>query len=309
MAEIRSLERKAAAERARKSTLLAITLNGSLALIKAVAGILGNSYALVADSIESLSDVVGSIVVWIGLRVAVSRPTERFPYGKGRAETVAALVVALALFGAAAAIAVNAVHQIRTPQDAPAPFTLVVLVVVIVVKEWLFRTVFKVGQEVSSSAVKTDAWHHRSDALTSAAAFVGISVALLFGKGFESADDWAALVASAVICVNASLLVGPALSELTDAAPDKQVTAALRKIALEVPGVLTTHRCWVRKHGFDHFVELDIVVDGDLSVREGHDLAHQVHELIKDRMPGIARVMVHVEPEDEYGRRKLDWET
>jgi len=288
--------------------MIGIGVNGSLAVIKGVAGVLGNSYALVADAIESLSDVVSSIVVWMGLRVAASSPTERHPYGKGRAEAIAAVVVALALFGAAAGIAINSVKEIRTPHHAPAPFTLAVLVIVIIVKESLFRFVFKVGEEVTSTAVKSDAWHHRSDAITSAAAFVGISIALILGKGYESADDWAALVASMVIFINAFLLIRPALGELTDAAPDSQMVEAIRKVAVEVPGVNGTHRCWVRKLGFDHFVELDIVVDGSMTVHEGHDLAHEVQRAIKDAIPMITRVMVHVEPQDAYGRYKLDWE-
>lgn len=300
--------RQLIAARASRSTLIGIAVNGSLAVIKGVAGVLGNSYALVADAIESLSDVVSSVVVWLGLRVAASSPTERHPYGKGRAEAIAAVVVALALFAAAIGIAINSVKEIRTPHHAPAPFTLAVLVIVIIAKESLFRFVFKVGEEVTSTAVKSDAWHHRSDAITSTAAFVGISIALIFGKGYESADDWAALLASAVIFLNASLLIKPALGELTDAAPDTQMVEKIRSVAVEVPGVLGTHRCWVRKLGFDHFVELDIVVDGSMTVHEGHDLAHQVQEAIKDAIPVITRVMVHVEPQDAYGRYKLDWE-
>lgn len=300
--------RQRIAAEARRSTLIGIVVNGSLAVTKGTAGVLGNSYALVADAIESLSDVVSSIVVWLGLKLAASSPTERHPYGKGRAEAIAAVVVSLALFGAAVGIAINSVREIRTPHHTPAPFTLVVLVLVIVVKEGLFRFVLKVGEQVTSTAVKSDAWHHRSDAITSAAAFVGISIALLFGKGYESADDWAALLASGIIFINAYLLLRPALSELTDAAPDKQITDAIRKIAVEVPGVIDTHRCWVRKLGFDHYVELDIVVDGSISVFEGHDLAHKVQEAVKEQLPVITRVMVHVEPEGAFGRYKLDWE-
>lgn len=308
MSEATRTNRQMIAARASRSTLIGIAVNGSLAVVKGVAGVLGNSYALVADAIESLSDVVSSIVVWLGLRVAASSPTERHPYGRGRAEAIAAVVVALALFAAAIGIAINSVKEIRTPHHAPAPFTLAVLVIVIIAKESLFRFVFKVGEEVTSTAVKSDAWHHRSDAITSAAAFMGISIALIFGKGYESADDWAALLASAVIFLNASLLIKPALGELTDAAPDSQMVEKIRAVAVEVPGVMGTHRCWVRKLGFDHFVELDIVVDGSMTVHEGHDLAHQVQEAIKEAIPVITRVMVHVEPQDAYGRYKLDWE-
>jgi cation diffusion facilitator family transporter len=300
--------RQSAAEHARRSTLIGIAVNGGLALIKGTAGLLGNSFALVADAIESLTDVISSIVVWTGLRVAASPPSQRHPFGKGRAETLAALVVSLTLLVAAVAIARQSVFEIRTPHHAPAPFTLVVLVVVIVTKELLFRFVFRVAQEVSSTAVKTDAWHHRSDAITSAAAFVGISIALIGGKGYESADDWAALVASAIIAINAWNLLVPALRELTDASPDTAIESQIRTIATTVPGVHGTHRCWVRKLGFDHYVDLDVLVDPDITVRDGHDIAHNVQQAIRDAVPYVTRVMVHIEPVDEYGRHKLEWE-
>ena len=300
--------RQSAALQARRSTLVGIAVNGCLALIKGAAGLLGNSFALVADAIESLTDVISSMVVWAGLRVAASPPSQRHPFGKGRAETLAAVVVSLTLLVAAVAIARQSVFEIRTPHHAPAPFTLVVLVVVIVSKELLFRFVFRVAEEVSSTAVKTDAWHHRSDAITSAAAFVGISIALIGGKGYESADDWAALVASAIIATNAWNLLVPALRELTDASPGTAIESQIRTIATTVEGVHGTHRCWVRKLGFDHYVDLDVLVDPDITVRDGHDIAHDVQQAIRDAVPYVTRVMVHIEPVDEYGRHKLEWE-
>ena len=300
--------RREAARKAQGVTLTAILVNGSLALIKGVAGVLGNSYALVADAIESLMDVLSSVAVWGSLKVAASPPTERHPYGKGRIESLAAIGVALVLLLAAGLIAVQSVKEIRTPHHAPAPFTLVVLVAVVVVKEGLVRCVFRAGEEAASTAVKADAWHHRSDAITSAAAFVGISIALWRGPGYESADDWAALLAAAVIVTNAILLMRPALGELMDAAPNAEVVRAVREAAEDVPGVRGTHRCWVRKQGFDLFVELDVLVDGELTVREGHAIAHDVHEAIRDKLPMVSRVMVHVEPRDEFGRFQYEWE-
>lgn len=279
-----------------------IAANGSLALIKGVAGVLGNSYALIADAVESASDVVGSIVVYMGLKVAAAPPTERYPYGKGRAETVSAVVVALMLFVAATFIGIESVKEIRTPHHAPAPFTLIVLVGVIVIKEGLFRFVGAVGDEVQSSAVKTDAWHHRSDAITSAAAFIGISIALWKGPGYESADDWAALLAAAIIVINAYLLLKPAIAELLDHAPDSATEGRVREIALTVEGVRGTHHCHVRKLGFDHYVDLDVLVDGRISVQEGHDIAHRVQDAVRDAMPHVTKVLVHMEPDDDPHR-------
>lgn len=294
---------------ARRSTIIGIAVNGMLALLKGLAGVLGNSYALIADAIESTSDVLSSIIVWTGLKIAAAPANERHPYGKGRAETIAAVIVALTLFGAAILIAKESISEIRTPHHAPAAWTLGVLVGVIIVKETLFRFVFKVGETSASRAVKTDAWHHRSDAITSAAAFVGISIALVAGKGYESADDWAALLASAVIGFNAWNLLVPALRDLVDASPENAVELEIRKIADQVEQVRGTHRCWVRKLGFDYFVELDVLVDGKLSVEEGHNIAHDVQNAVRDQIPTISRVMVHVEPDTGFGRFKLPWET
>jgi cation diffusion facilitator family transporter len=300
--------RQGRARAALRSTLVGIVINGVLVAVKATAGVLGHSYALVADAVESGSDVISSLVVFFGLKIASQPPSEKHPYGKGRAEAVAAVVVAIALFLAAAGIAIYSVREIETPHHAPEPFTLWVLGAVVFVKEALFRFVFKTGESVTSTAVKADAWHHRSDAITSLAAFIGISIALIGGKGYESADDWAALVAAAVIFLNAYLLVRPALSELTDATPDSAIGQQIRSVAVTVPGVQGTHRCWVRKTGFDYFVELDVLVEGSTTVREGHNIAHNVVDAVRDAMPFVTRVIVHVEPSDEYGRYKLEWE-
>jgi cation diffusion facilitator family transporter len=210
-----------------------------LAAAKGLAGTLGHSYALIADAIESLSDVVSSFVVLIGLRVAMRPADENHPYGHGKAEPLAATIVSLALFGAAVTIAVESIHEIRTPHSTPAPFTLAVLAAVVLIKEVLFRYVVRVGETSQSTAVKTDAWHHRSDAITSALAFVGISIALLGGPGWESADDWAALLASGIIMLNAYLLLRPAVLELTDSIPGTGLGEDVRHVALSVPGVLS----------------------------------------------------------------------
>jgi cation diffusion facilitator family transporter len=279
-----------------RSTLVGVALNITLALVKGTAGFVGHSYALIADAIESASDVFSSLIVYLGLRVAMRPPDENHPYGHGKAEPMAATAVSLALFGAAILIAVESVREILLPHHAPAPFTLVVLAVVVLVKEGLFRYVFSVGQQVESTAVKTDAWHHRSDAITSALAFVGISIALVGGPGYESADDYAALGASVIIAFNAYHLLREALEELSDAAPPDTVTVGIREAALSVNGVVGLDVCMVRKMGFDYFVDLHVVVDGSLTVREGHWIAHQVQDAIRERHLRVAQVLVHVEP-------------
>ena len=202
-----------------KSTLVGIFTNLTLAFVKGITGAVGNSYALIADAIESLSDVITSIIVYSGLRIAVKPPDEDHPYGHGKAEPITAAVVSIALMIAAVVIIIQSIHEIVTPHKAPAAFTLYVLAGVIFVKEGLFRFVFKVGESIESGAVKSDAWHHRSDAITSGAVFIGISIALIGGDGYESADDWSALIASFIIIFNAYRLFKPAVKELMDSSP------------------------------------------------------------------------------------------
>ncbi len=279
-----------------RSTLVGVLLNVALAAGKGAAGYFGHSYALIADAIESASDVFTSLIVYFGLRVAMRPPDENHPYGHGKAEPLAATAVSVALFGAAILIAVESYREILTPHHAPAPFTLAVLAVVIPVKEVLFRYVFNVGEQVQSTAVKTDAWHHRSDAITSALAFAGISIALIGGKGYEPADDYAAMAAAVIIAFNAYRLLREALAELSDAAPPAGVSTGIREAAMSVEGVIGLDVCMVRKMGFDYFVDLHVIVDGNLTVREGHWIAHQVQDAIRERHLRVAQVLVHVEP-------------
>jgi cation diffusion facilitator family transporter len=289
-----------------RTALMGMAINAGLALIKGVAGALGNSYALIADAIESAADVVTSFVVLLGVRMAGKPADANHPYGHGKFEPLAAAVVSLTLLGAAVLITVESVREILIPHHAPAPFTLGVLVAVIVIKELLARYVGGAANSIGSVAVKTDAFHHRADAITSGAAFIGISVAVFGGEGFEMADDVAAVVAAVVIAINALILLRPALSELIDTAPAPEIAQSIRDIALKVPGVLGTHKCRVRKVGFVYFVDLDVLCDPEESIRHGHEVAHNVGEAIHSALPAVAKVLVHVEPADDFGRRSRD---
>ena len=266
----------------------------ALATAKITAGLLGNSYVLIADGIESALDIAGSVIIWGGLKFAARPPDETHPYGHGKAEPLAAGSVAVGVIIAAIGLAVQSVREILTPHHGPAPFTLVVLVVVIVVKEFLYRIVMRVGKDVESTAVKTDAWHHRADALTSTAAFIGISIALIGGERWYSADDWAALFACAVIAANGWKLFFPALHEILDTAPRGEIVTTIERAASSVSGVVLVEKCLVRKMGISFYVDLHVGVEGSISVREGHDLAHQVKDAIKQTDPRIADVLVHV---------------
>jgi len=276
--------------------LLGLVINVVLASVKIVAGVVGHAYVLIADGMESALDVAGSIVIWGGLTVAARPPDRTHPYGHGKAEPIAALVVAISVLAAAIGLAIESVREILTPHHGPAPFTLAILVVVIVIKEFLFRYVNRVGRDLESTAVKTDAWHHRSDALTSGAAFIGISLALLGGERWRSADDWAALFACAVIAANGVRLALPAFHEIMDTAPTGKIVGSILSVASSVPGVLEVEKCYARKMGLDYYVDLHVGVDGNISVHEGHDIAHKVKSALQQSDSRIADVLVHIEP-------------
>src|ERR1017187_5548896 len=288
-----------------RSTLLGILVNLGLSVTKISAGVVGHSFALVADGLESGADVLSGLAVFFGLKLAVKPPDADHPYGHGKAEPLAALCVGLTLVAAAITIMVESIHEILTPHRVPAPYTLVVLAGVLIVKALLSRHVGTVGDSIGSLAVKGDAWHHRSDAITSAFAFLGISIALLGGPRWARADAWAALCAGVVVLYNAWHQMRPAILELGDIAPDPDITARVREIAGRMPGVLGLDKCFVRKMGFSFYVDLHIIVNGELSVREGHRIAHLVEDSVLEELPQISEVPVHVEPEEELAVKGL----
>jgi cation diffusion facilitator family transporter len=279
-----------------KSAQLGMIVNALLALVKLVAGIVGNTYALVADAVESTADIFASLVVWGGLRVATRDPDDEYPFGYGKAESVAAAVVAMMLLAAALGIAFEAVREIRTPHKTPAPWTLLVLVAVLFVKFVLFRRTLSIGEAAGSTAGKADAWHHLSDAITSAAAFVGISIALWGGEGWEQADDWAALFAAGVIFYNGSLLLKPALHDLMDRMPGEEILGAVRIAAETVPSVRAIEKLTARKMGLVYYVDIHVQADPEMSLHASHELSGAVKSSIRRSVPSVAGVLVHMEP-------------
>ena len=279
-----------------KLALLGIVINVFLSAIKLLSGYFGHSYALIADGIESSLDIAGSFIIWGGLKLAAKPADADHPYGHGKAEPMAAIIVAFGVLVAALGLAAQSVFQIFQPRHAPAPFTLIVLVVVVVIKETLYRIVMWHGNKAESTAIKTDAMHHRSDALTSVAAFVGISIALVKGTGWEAADNWAALFACVLIAYNGVKLIKPAIYEIMDTAPPKNFENGVRKAAQSVEGVANVEQCRIRKMGLEFYVDLHVWVDGGMSVLEGHNIAHSVKDAVRDSNPAIADVLVHIEP-------------
>ena len=276
--------------------LFGLAINVVLASVKILAGVFGHAYVLIADGIESALDVGGSIVIWGGLTVAARPPDATHPYGHGKAEPIAAVVVAVGVVAAALGLAIQSVREIFLPHHAPAPYTLVVLIIAVIVKETLYRYVIRLGRNIESTAVQADAWHHRSDAITSIAAFIGISVALIGGERWQSADDWAALFACAVIGANGYRILSPALHEIMDTAPRGPIVDLVRSTAATVPGVMEVEKCLIRKMGLDYYVDLHVGVNGNISVHDGHAIAHQVKSAIQQSDSRIADVLVHIEP-------------
>jgi len=267
-----------------------------LAGIKFLTGIFGNSYALIADGIESVVDVFSSILVLVGLKYAERPADENHPYGHGKAEPLITFLVVVFLVISAATIAWQAISNIQTPHELPKPFTLIVLGAIIIWKEISFQIVNKRSKKLKSSALKAEAWHHRSDAITSIAAFVGISIAIYGGKGYEIADDYAALVAVAFILYNCYKIFRPALGEVMDEDIYSDLTEKIRLISVDVKGVKDTEKCFIRKAGMKYHVDLHAIVDGEISVKDGHDISHQLKDRLRDEIPELGHVLIHVEP-------------
>ena len=283
-------------QRSLRATFLGLAANVTLTIAKFLAGIFGHSQALIADAVESLADIFSSIIVWRGLVVAETPPDEDHPYGHGKAEPLAAATVSAMLLLAAGLIAYHSLHGIIAPRVAPSPWTLIVLIVVIAVKETLFRFVLRESETVASSAMETDAWHHRSDAITSSAAFIGISIALIGGKGYEAADNWAALAAACVIAFNGWRLLRPAFNELMDRSPDRKLIEKIRAVAGTIPGVDAVEKCFVRKMGYQFLVDMHIEVDPQMTVESSHHIGHEVKNKIRAEIPSVRDVLVHNEP-------------
>lgn len=279
-----------------KAAYFSIISNTILAVVKGFAGFFGNSYALTADAIESTTDIFSSFLVLFGIKYSNKPADENHPYGHGRAEPLFTFLVVGFLITSATIIAYESITNIGFPHKLPEPWTLIVLGIIILWKEYSFRLVMKRSKEANSSSLKADAWHHRSDAITSIAAFIGISIALFFGEGYESADDLAALFASGFIFYNSYKIFRPALGEIMDENFYEDLILEIRKISLQVKGVESTEKCFIRKAGMKYHVDLHAIVNANLTVREGHDISHLLKDTLRLQIPELGHVLIHIEP-------------
>jgi cation diffusion facilitator family transporter len=276
--------------------LIGLVVNIAFAIIKILGGVFGNAYALIADGIESALDVAGSIVIWGGLRFAARPPDATHPYGHGKAEPLTAIFVACIVLIAAIGMAIESARTMFLPHSKPAALTLLILLAVVVVKESLFRYVLRFGRSVESMAIEADAWRHRADVLSSIAAFIGISIALIGGEKWRSADNLAAIFVCLVVGSIGVRILRPAIYEILDTAPRGDIVDRVRESAAAVTGVVRIDKSFVRKMGLSFYVDLHVEVDGKISVREGHHIAHEVKRAIQKSDPRIADVLVHIEP-------------
>lgn len=286
------------ADKAEKTIYFSILGSLGLALIKWLAGFFGNSFALIADAIESTTDIFSSILVLLGIKYSKRPADETHPYGHGRIEPLITFIVVLFLVISATVIAHQSVINLRTPHEPPAAWTLIVLGGIILWKETSYQVVNRRAKALNSSSLKADAWHHRSDALTSIAAFIGVSIAIWLGEGYEYADDWAALLAAGFILYNCYRIFRPALGEIMDENIFEDLVSQVKDMSLQVDGVRATDKCFVRKVGMFYIVDLHAVVDSDLTVKQGHDIAHALKDYLMANMSDISNVFVHIEPFD-----------
>ena len=285
-------------QKAIKATYFSIVGNTCLAIIKGLAGFFGNSYALIADAIESTTDIFSSFLVLFGIKYSNKPADENHPYGHGRAEPLVTFIVVGFLITSATIIAYESVINIQRPHELPKSWTLYVLGAIIMWKEFSFRLVMKRSIETNSSSLKADAWHHRSDAITSVAAFIGIAIALILGKGYESADDWAALFASGFILYNSYLIFRPALGEIMDEHLYDDLIDKIRRVSFQVDGIIDTEKCFIRKSGMKFHVDLHAIVDATISVKQGHELAHKLKDTLQTEIAELGHVLIHIEPND-----------
>ncbi len=279
-----------------RTVIFSMLGNAGLAALKFLAGIFGNSYALIADGIESTVDIFSSFLVLLGLNYAARPADENHPYGHGKAEPLITFLVVVFLVVSAFLIAWQSIQNIQTPHALPESWTLWVLAGIILWKEISYQVVLKRSKKLKSSSLKAEAWHHRSDAITSVAAFIGISIAIYGGKGFEVADDYAALIACGFILYNCYGIFRPALGEVMDENNHEELVHEIREVALRVTGVEGTEKCFIRKAGMKYHVDLHAKVLGNLTVTEGHDIAHQLKDTLRKEIPQLGHVLIHIEP-------------
>ena len=281
-----------------KVSRISIYLNAALSAVKLLAGLVAHSGAMVSDAVHSMSDVFSTFIVMIGVHLAGKESDKEHPYGHERMECVAAIVLAGILLATGLMIGYEGVQKIQHPEDLQAPgvLALAAAVLSIAVKEAMFRYTRKAAKQIDSDALMADARHHRSDALSSIGALIGIGGALL---GFPILDPVASLVICLFIAKAAYDIFRDAINKMVDQSVDEETENALRACAMAHPGVLGIDRLMTRKFGSRVYVEMEIAADGSMTLTDAHEIAEGVHNDIEHQFPKVKHIMIHVNPAEE----------
>ncbi|MBR6223695.1 MAG: cation transporter [Lachnospiraceae bacterium] len=276
---------------------ISLIVNAMLSVFKLIAGIVAHSGAMISDSIHSATDVFSTFIVMIGVKMASKAADKEHPYGHERLECVASIVLAVVLFETGLGIGTKAVSTIRAGQYdklvIPGVLALVAAAVSIVSKEWMYQITIKVAKKINSSALKADAWHHRSDSLSSIGALIGIGGARL---GYPIADTIASLFICLFIVKAAYDIFMDAIDKMVDKACDDALASEMMGFMLSQEGVIDVNVLKTRMFGARIYVEAEIEVDGELRLRQSHAIAHSVHDAMEKRYPAIKHIMIHVNP-------------
>lgn len=273
-----------------------LAVNLILGVVKLVGGIVGNSFALLSDAVNSIGDSLGSVIVLVALRVAQKPPDEGHPYGHTRAEAVAGLSVAWLIAFSAVMVGWEAITHISERHMPPAAFTLWIAAANVVLKEALYRVNKSIGERIGSQSLVSNAWDHRSDALCSLAVVLGIAAVRWGGSRFMWADEVAALVVVAAILWSATQLLRNNAAELMDQQADDATVDAIRQAALAVSGVRAVEKLRVRRSGMECFADIHIEVDPEMTVEHGHKIGHDVKKRLVGSITSLRDVLVHLEP-------------
>lgn len=286
----------------RKVTLVGFWINAALVLLKLFFGYWGHSDALVADGYHSVSDFVTDFIVLFFIGIAYKRADKDHPYGHGKYETAATVLIGIILLIVAVFIGLKGIMNIIGAAEGkvlPKPdiLTLIVTFISIFAKEFCYRYTIKYGKKINSSVVIANAWHHRSDSLSSIATLIGISFAIFLGPSWRILDPIAAVVVAVFIAVSAIKIAKPAISELLEVSLPKEQLDEISKIVINIPGVKKFHNLRSRRNGHFYIVDLNIHVDPDITVRAAHEIANDVEDDLKKHFGGDMIIYVHIEPE------------
>ncbi len=281
---------------AEQTSFISLLVNLMFALCKGIAGVFGNSFALVADAIESMTDVFSSLLVFLGIKYATRPADNNHPYGHGKVEPLVTFVIVGFLLFSSGIILYNAIDNIGTAHEKPKMYTIFVLLAVVISKECIYRFMHQKGQDTHSTSLNSEAWHHRSDAISSGMALIGIVIAIFGGEGYESADDYAAIITAGIIIFNTYLIFRPALGEIMDEHLHCDLEDDIRTLSKAHFPETETEKLFIRKYGMFYHIDMHLMVNPKMNVYDAHVLSHQVKDLLMKANPHICNILIHIEP-------------